>query len=236
MRQSYFKITDFRETPEYLHKKLCTKENDVTDILCSYLYNNYTFQYLKDNIVIDIKEQVTELTKDNIPRIKLFDGFYDIWLRGCKDITHITIELEGIGPVYSKTFKDRSNGDIQIPLAFDTNGKSVDYLMYKYTSYYNREASFIPTLGLQHKKMKIIINEGAECSLCFSTVYFPHGFRYELSVNNIYFYVGGQRYKFNFSEFSKVDDSNNKIKSNKSSKSSNRTCWFFNCCDTKKED
>lgn len=193
--RNYYSIIDFRKTGTYLHDKI-TKQEKVGDlrthaILTSIATNK--FVYLEKDVTLLLDKPETCIDHSSIPCFGQIDGIYDMWLRDCKNVTHISIELEGINePVYTKTF-DTYPDAIQIPLAFQPMGEHVKHMFYE-EKLMRRYTSFFPVNGLIHNKMIVKLNEGAEATLELSTVYMPTIQRREMAIAEIHFFVDGKEY------------------------------------------
>lgn len=202
----YIPIKDFRKTPTYLHAKLCIGATDIQELLLTSL--DRKFVYMENDVTLHIKGSSFELNHSTVPRMGVFDGIYDIWLRNCKNVTHISIEIEGINePVYTRSFCkadcDVCPENIQIPLAFEPDGERVQYMLYD-EKFFKRYVSCIPANGLIRNTMTINLNEGAEATLELSTVYMPTVYRRDMANTQVYFYINGKEYMYYFPKFMKV--------------------------------
>lgn len=213
----YYSITDFRKNPRYLHKKLCEKENNIHNLLLTCLGEGSHYYFLEDDVIINVKGS-TYIDNNTVGTLRVFDGIYDIWLRNCKNVRFITIELDGIGIVYNKTFDDGQSNDIQIPLAFESTGKPVEYMFYEEKGLLNTYVSFIPANGLIFNKMRIVLNEDAEVTVNLSTVYMHINCRRQMVHCPVHFYINGNIYLYYYPKFMHV----------KTEKEPNTICnWLF---------
>ena len=186
------------------NKSPCFLENEV-EVHMSSDGKHTAFNVRKIPNPISITESDNDVTNTYTIDSKVFsscDGIYDIWLRDCKNVKDINIEIEGIGSVYSfKLGDNKVNNDIQVPLNLDfptckdTCGtcetvKSMRYIKYNK----NIHISFLPSVIFNHNKIKLTLNKGSEAKLVLSTVYLSTEKRRELIHNDVYFKIEGKQY------------------------------------------
>jgi hypothetical protein len=192
---TFYSIQDFRKTDRYQIAKLRNPEVDIRDLA---ILNSgveivpHRTLYLEDDFIEDIKDSMCTLNKI----VRLAEGIYDIWLRSCKNLKTIRMHIEGVGDVYTRHFTESYEGDVQIPLAFDTDNQRVKALMFT-REYWNNKVSFIPTIAIRvFNKISIHINEGAEAQLRLSTLYVPTNLRREMCNKTQVFYINGKPYHY----------------------------------------
>lgn len=204
MISTYHDIVDYRKTSSYAHWKL-RHPGEIEDfMLVSYnlshivdkriikLGNCNTIlpSWLEDDIIQEFKGEVS---LESLHHIRSTDGIYDIWLRDTHNLKSVSIIIDGVGTVYNHTLTNDEfeKGSFQIPLAFQTNGERVQ--KYIFDSYQEPfRVSWIPTVPLHQKDIRIVLNDGASATLYLSTVYFPRLTRQFLMIKDTEFYINGK--------------------------------------------
>jgi len=191
---SYYDIQDFRTTRLYEHAKTQYPDEDLQTLACLYsgVENNPSrIICIEDSVV---KEFTSACTLNEV--VNLEEGIYDIWLRACKNLTSVSMHIEGIGDVFTRTFDQPYDGHVQIPLYFDKNNKRIYQFMYNKSRYKNM-VSFIPAVGIRaFNKVIIRINDGAQAVLYLSCMYLPLCIRREIGDKTHAFYIDGKIYHY----------------------------------------
>lgn len=193
-----YDVVDFRKTRycmkykyrtmgDYMDFEPCT-EKDLHNMI--FLSRQDTPCFLEDEGKLYLSSSAQSIIdRDSVQCLGLCDGIYDIWLRNCKNVSYINIEVEGIGSVYTRTFDTPLNGDMQIR----------PYLCDKVM--YNRDqsglhVSFIPAAVYIHNKVTVSINADAKCTLTLSTVYLTMEQRKELFDKTVTFGIDTKAYRY----------------------------------------
>lgn len=121
------------------------------------------------------------------------DGILDISLHNCKNVKDISIEIDGVGSIYTKQFEEPLSGKFQIPVSSDAS--TVEITRKKNDRHI--EISFIPFLVFIHNKVTITLNKDAEALLSLSNVYFSIEKRRELCRNVVHFQFNGNLLCYN---------------------------------------
>lgn len=201
----YTTITDFRKTPCYSHMRLRYPYLSDYELVLRDMDLNSNKKALSPTAYFlpgDLKGVIETYTclRDVSPLVPFCDGIYDIWLRNCKNVREVCVEVEGAGTVYKYYLSVTDiNKDFQVPLAFHTNGVApVSYYLYDGdTSLDHTRVSFIPVHGSILQKIYIKLNEGAIANIELSTVYLPKQGRSTIRSTTLEFYINGKALRTN---------------------------------------
>ena len=201
-----YNVIDFKKTNGYMDYKYHTvggkfikvqptTDDDLPTMIFHQCERSRSPCFIQDKCKIVLQNKKT--TINEFPQCISGDGVYDIWLLDCKNVTEITIDIEGVGNVYTKKVEEAMNGNIQIPLYVETSGQGerVDKIMYTQNKN-NTYISFIPRCVFIHNEIRFGVNDGAEATLAFSTVYLPMKQRRKIAYNNVYFKINGVQYYY----------------------------------------
>lgn len=120
--------------------------------------------------------------------------------------------------MYSCEYNQENN--VQIPLAFHTNGSPVQHALYEYSPFGTlQRISFVPVFGLYKNAIKITLNDGAHATLALSTVFLPEDMRRRLLLHDVHFYINGDAFVHMYYTIIKANKSPPKKESDK------QTCW-----------
>ena len=203
-----YDVVDFRKTPWYMPYKYTTvrdmymnfkptTDKDIPEMMFCQLSKKKPVFFMQD----EIKKTITGKGDSTCAFYEneftgVHDGIYDIWLRDCKNVTKFWIEIEGVGPLYSIFEGPPDGDDIHIPLYITTEGhpehqdKPIDSIMMEKHND-NMYVSFIPTIVFIYNKVKFYLNDGAEATLCASTLYLDMEPRRDLIKKNVFFQING---------------------------------------------
>jgi len=201
-----YDVIDFKTSTAYMPYKYNTvggKYMNFEPTTAEDVAEMMWYQFKRSNPVFfmqdEIKRKITggEIITFNRAEMKgVCDGIYDIWLRVCKNLNEFSIDIEGVGTVYSVKFeKTKMNGDVHIPLYIETSGqdKPVDSIMFE-KLHTNVHVSFIPSPVFIHNRVTFRVNEGAEAMFCASTLYLDIEKRRELIHNDVFFQINGSQF------------------------------------------
>lgn len=216
----FHEIKDFKTTGRYKHLRLIHANDDsfktTTDeqlaIMflsnCPERYLNYPsdnyFNYttirdaytFKD--VVETENETYVIIPHHVskPGCVLYNGIYDIWLKGCENVTAVSLMFDGYEIRIDKYVYNPNAKTVQIPLAF-SGGEPVTHFFFDVQK---SKMSFIPTVGMQSlKEIRVKLNAGAKCQECtISTVYLGEGLRFQAVYLKNMFYVDGVKVNMYF--------------------------------------
>lgn len=207
-------IIDFKESNgcmQYKYSTLAgqylnitpTTDEDISTMIFHQCERSKSPCFIQDNVKIPILNDTTTYVLDRVQIGRGFeggwhDGLYDIWLRDCKNLTELSIDIEGVGTVYSRKFDSHEmNKDFQIPLWCESLGPDIIVDKFMYVKHNNNiHVSCIPIYVFIHNKVTFTVNDGAEAIITGSTVHLPIDYDHEICRNKVYFKIDDVQYFF----------------------------------------